>query len=281
VARGKLTLPVLARVFVEITHVSLIVYKKQETGSRPLRGFLIGRGIAVSSAKFEFHWDFYGGSPPGFGLNYGSASWTFKEISYVSVLGDSSEKSSGQLSWFALQVRSRRESIVATQLLGQGYECFLPLYRSIRRWSDRTKELEQPLFPGYLFCRFDFLNCRSLLMTPGVQQVVGNGRSPIQVEESELESIRQALRSGLPNQPWPYLHVGERVRVNYGSLNNLEGILINFKGSHRVVLSVTLLQRSVAMEIDLGWVTPVRESRAIAASTVFSGQTARVTVLGQ
>jgi len=171
--------------------------------------------------------------------------------------------------------------MIAAQLLEQGYECFLPLYKTVRRWSDRMKELEQPLFPGYLFSRFDFLNCRSLLMTPGVQQVLGNGRSPVPVEEVELESIRQALRSGLPSQPWPYLQVGERVRVNYGSLNNLEGILINFKGSHRVVLSVTLLQRSVAMEIDLAWVAPVCETRPATTSRVFDGQAARAAVLGQ
>ena len=199
----------------------------------------------------------------------------------MNVLADTASNSSDGMSWFALQVRSRRESIIAAQLLEQGYECFLPLYKSVRRWSDRMKELEQPLFPGYLFSRFDYLNCRSLLMTPGVQQVLGNGRSPIPVEEKELESIRQALSSGLPNQPWPYLQVGERVRVNYGSLNNLEGFLINFKGSHRVVLSVTLLQRSVAMEIDLAWVTPVRETSSAATSKVFPGQTARATVLGQ
>ena len=193
----------------------------------------------------------------------------------------SSENSAGCMSWFALQVRSRREPAVAAQLLEQGYECFLPLYKSVRRWSDRMKEIEQPLFPGYLFSRFDYQNCRSLLMTPGVQQVLGNGRSPIPVEERELQSIRQALSSGLPNQPWPYLQVGERVRVNYGSFNNLEGILIHFKGSHRVVLSVTLLQRSVAMEIDLAWVTPVGKTIAAATSRVFRGQTARATVLGQ
>jgi transcription antitermination factor NusG len=199
----------------------------------------------------------------------------------VNAFGDSSKKSSGRLSWFALQVRSRRESIIADQLHRQGYECFLPLYKNIRRWSDRMKELEQPLFPGYLFSRFDFQNCRSLLMTPGVQQVVGNGRSPIPVEESELESVRQMLASGLPSQPWPYLQVGERVRVNYGSLNNLEGILINFKGSHRVVLSVALLQRSVAMEIDLEWVSRVRQTSGDTGSRVFSGQPATVPVLGQ
>jgi len=169
--------------------------------------------------------------------------------------------------------------MTAAQLEGQGFECFLPLYKSIRRWSDRLKELEQPLFPGYLFCRFDFQNRRPILMTPGVQQIVGVGRTAIPVEESELESIRKVLASELPNHPWPYLQIGERVRVNYGSLNNLEGILINFKGSHRIVLSVTLLQRSVAMEIDLAWVTPVQETRT--TPRLLHGSTAPIPVLGQ
>ena len=164
-----------------------------------------------------------------------------------------------KLPWFALHVRSRRENLVAAHLQGQGYECFLPLYESVRRWSDRLKEVEQPLFPGYLFCRFDFENRRPLLMTPGVLQVVGVGRTPMPVSEGEVEAIQRAVASGLPNQPWPYLEVGERVRVNHGNLNGLEGILIKFRGSCRVVLSVMLLQRSVAMEIDIDWVTPLHD----------------------
>ncbi len=196
-------------------------------------------------------------------------------------LSDPGEKECPRLPWFALQVRSRHETLVAAHLKGQGYECFLPMYKSVRPWSDRMKELEQPLFPGYLFSRFDFQNRRPLLMTPGVQQILGIGRTPIPVEECELEAIRQALDSGLPNQPWPYFQVGQRVRVVYGSLNNLEGILIHFKGSHRVVLSVTLLQRSVAMEIDLAWVTPVREAKTAPASRVLGGRPTPATVLGQ
>jgi transcription antitermination factor NusG len=192
----------------------------------------------------------------------------------VSALGDSSEKLSGRLSWYALQVRSRRENLVAAHMNGQGIECFLPLYKSVRRWSDRLKELEQPLFPGYLFCRFDFQNRSPLLMTPGVIQIVGVGRTPMAVDDTELEAVRQAVLSGVPNQPWPYLEVGEKVRVNYGSLSGLEGVLVNFKGSHRVVLSVTLLQRSVAMEIDLEWVTPVRARPAAGAGNVFAGRVA-------
>jgi len=116
-------------------------------------------------------------------------------------------------------------------------------------------------------------------MTPGVRQIVGVGRTPMPVEESEVEAIRQALASGLPSQPWLYLQIGQRVRVNHGSLNNLEGILINFKGSNRIVLSVTLLQRSVAMEIDLSWVTPVNEAKT-APSRVLRERSATVPVLG-
>jgi transcription antitermination factor NusG len=185
-----------------------------------------------------------------------------------------------RLPWYALQVRSRREMPISTQLKGQGYECFLPLYKSTRRWSDRVKEVNQPLFPGYLFCRFDLHNRGPLLMTPGVQQIVGVGRTPMPVQESEMESIRQALASGLPSQPWPYLELGQRVRVNHGSLRDLEGILINFKGSNRVVLSVSLLQRSVAMEIDLSWVTPVNEVRKATAKILGERAATTATVLG-
>jgi transcription antitermination factor NusG len=150
---------------------------------------------------------------------------------------------------------------VSAHLEGQGFECFLPFYKSQRRWSDREKELDQPLFPGYLFCRFDFQNRRPLVVTPGVIQIVGIGKKPMPVEDREIEAIQLAISSGLPSQPWPYLEVGERVRVNYGSMSGLEGILASFKGVHRVVLSVSMLQRSVALEVDLAWVSSVRGLR--------------------
>ncbi len=164
---------------------------------------------------------------------------------------------SSKISWYALQVRSRKENYVASQITGQGYECLLPTYKSVRKWSDRVKELEQPLFPGYLFCRFDFQDRRPLITTPGVLQIVGSGRVAVPVPDEEIRSLQLALSSTLSKQPWPYLEVGQRVRVNYGSLAGLEGILVNLKGNHRVVLSITLLQRSVAMEVDSAWLTPV------------------------
>jgi transcription antitermination factor NusG len=164
-----------------------------------------------------------------------------------------------KLSWYALQVRSRKENYVASQITGQGYECLLPTYKSVRKWSDRVKELEQPLFPGYLFCRFDFQDRRPLITTPGVLQIVGSGRVAVPVPDEEIRSLQLALSSTLSKQPWPYLEVGQRVRVNYGSLAGLEGILVNLKGNQRVVLSITLLQRSVAMEVDSAWLTPVED----------------------
>jgi transcription antitermination factor NusG len=162
--------------------------------------------------------------------------------------------------WYALHVRSRRESYVAAQITSQGYECFLPAYRNLRQWSDRVKEVEQPLFPGYLFCRFNFLERRPLITTPGVMQIVGTGRTAVAVADDEIVALQLALSSGLPRQPWPFLEVGQRVRINYGNLHGLEGLLVNLKGNHRVVLSVSLLQRSVAMEVDAKWLTPVPET---------------------
>jgi len=159
--------------------------------------------------------------------------------------------------WYALQVWSRKEASVLAHLEGQGFQCFLPTYKSQRKWSDRVKELEQPLFPGYLFSRFNLQNRRPLVMTPGVIQIVGNGKCPIPVADAEISALQTAVASELPRQPWPYLAVGEQVRVNSGSLRGIEGILVNFKGSHRVVISVSLLQRSVAVEVDLAWVSAV------------------------
>jgi transcription antitermination factor NusG len=164
-----------------------------------------------------------------------------------------------QVAWYALQVRSRKENYVASQIVGRGIECLLPTYKSSRKWSDRTKEIEQPLFPGYLFCRFDFHDRRPLITVPGVLQIVGNGRIATPVSDDEICALRLAVSSELPKQPWPYLEVGQRVRVNYGTLTGLEGILVNVKGNHRVVISVTLLQRSVAMEVDSAWLSPVAE----------------------
>jgi transcription antitermination factor NusG len=152
--------------------------------------------------------------------------------------------------WFALQVRTRHEAGVADYLQGKGYEYFLPIYKARRRWSDRTKQVNAPLFPGYLFCRFNPQNRLPILKTPGVTQIVGYNHVPVAVDEKEINAIRTLVESGLPNQPCPFLELGNRVRIEAGALRGLEGILLEVKGKRKLVLSITLLQRSVAVEID-------------------------------
>jgi transcription antitermination factor NusG len=161
------------------------------------------------------------------------------------------------LPWFALQVRSRYEKNVAAFLDGKGYEWLLPTYRSRRRWSDRMKDVELPLFPGYLFCRFDPQDRLPILKTPGMISIVGTAKIPTAVSEAEIEALRTLVRSGLPRQPWPFLQVGQRVRIEHGSLFGLEGILLRHKGQDRLVLSISLLQRSTAVEIEGSWVSPI------------------------
>src|SRR5271154_2910630 len=163
--------------------------------------------------------------------------------------------------WFALQVRTRYEAGVADQLSRQGYEQFLPLYKLRKRWSDRIKEVNSPLFPGYLFCRFNPQDRLPILKTPGVIQIVGFNNGPAAVDEAEIHSIQTLVAAGVPHQPWPFLAAGDRVRIESGPLLGLEGILIDVKRSHRLVLSVTLLQRSVAVEIDSALVAAVSPAR--------------------
>jgi transcription antitermination factor NusG len=159
--------------------------------------------------------------------------------------------------WYALQVRPRFEKMVASTLLNKGYEGFLPLYRQRSKWSDRIKEVELPLFPGYLFCRFNINNRLPILVTPGVMHVIGIGKAPHPVDDAEIEALKSIVISGLQTEPRSYLNIGEKVRIEIGPLAGVEGILLALKGSSKLVVSVSLLQRSVAVTIDDSWVVPV------------------------
>jgi transcription antitermination factor NusG len=159
--------------------------------------------------------------------------------------------------WFALQVRSQHERAVSLALRDKGYEDFLPVCQIKRRWSDRVKRLEMPLFPGYLFCRFYVEKRLAILVTPGVQFIVGIGKIPTPIDDCEVAALQSIVKSGLPVEPCPFLKIGQRVRIEQGSLEGIEGILLKPKSSYRLVVSVTLLQRSVAVEIDRDWVTPI------------------------
>src|SRR5713101_1140713 len=162
--------------------------------------------------------------------------------------------------WFALQVRNRYENIVTAHLSGKGYESFLPLYMCRRRWSDRFKEIECPLFPGYVFCRLNPLDRLPILIIPGVSLIVGMGKTPVAIDEIEIAAIQAAVKSGLPSQPWPFVQIGQRVRIEHGPLCGLEGVLLDFRGRHRLGLSVTFLQRSIAVQVEDACVTPIHQT---------------------
>jgi transcription antitermination factor NusG len=168
------------------------------------------------------------------------------------------ELTGAQFPWFALQVHTKHELGVANFLRGRGYDPFLPLYRCRKIWSDRIKEVDTALFPGYMFCRLNLRHRLPVLSVPGVIRIVGYNRLPAPVDEVEINAIQAIVASGLPNQPWPYLQVGDRVYIDRGPLRGLEGILVEVRGVHRLILSVTLVQRSVAVEIDSAFVRTLR-----------------------
>jgi transcription antitermination factor NusG len=174
---------------------------------------------------------------------------------------------SGNEQWFALRVRSNYEKLVQGALQGKGYQEFLPLWRKRVRWSDRFKEIEVPLFPGYVFGKFDVNRRLPVLTIPGVVRVVGNGQWPEPVDEAELTQVRRFVSSGLPIGPWPFLQIGDRVLIESGSLTGLEGILVQTKTQCRVVVSVGLLQRSVAVEIDRACVRPLTSPKVMTAGS--------------
>ena len=177
--------------------------------------------------------------------------------------------------WFAVTVKPNHERAAAQALDAKGLEVFLPLYRARRRWTDRVKELDLPLFGGYVFCRFERPEKARVLATPAVTSVVGFGHQPASIPESEIESVRMLVASGLPLGPWPLLRVGQRVRIGAGPLAGVEGVLSRIKDGWRVVVSVELLQRAVAAEVDRDIVAaaapwPMRQA-APAARSVHAG----------
>jgi transcription antitermination factor NusG len=170
--------------------------------------------------------------------------------------------------WFALRVKPRFERTVATSARNKGYEEFLPLYQCRRRWSDRFRSVELPLFPGYIFCQLNPEFRLPLLTIPGALHFIGVGRIPAPIEDEEIAALQTAMRSGLWAEPWPFLNVGQRVRLEEGPLAGLEGLLIEVRNKQRLIVSVTLLKRSVAVEIERDWVRPLDCNRSRILSTL-------------
>jgi transcription antitermination factor NusG len=156
----------------------------------------------------------------------------------------------GEQSWYAAYTRSRHEKSVARQLEERGMESFLPLYRSMRRWKDRRKQIDMVLFPGYVFVRFHWRERLQVLQLPSVLRLVTFNGLPAPLPVIELEALRNGLGHGVFARSHPYLRVGKRVRVRYGPLAGAQGILVRKKENFRIVISIEAIMRSVAVEID-------------------------------
>ena len=162
-----------------------------------------------------------------------------------------------QCHWFALVVKPRHEKTVDSMLRIKGLESFLPLYTTRRRWADRYKNVQLPLFPGYVFSRFDSSFRSGVLSTPGLFDIVRSGKEFAAIPDNEIADLQRAMNSGLTTEPWPYLATGEVVEMDRGPLHGLTGTVLEIKKSTRLVLTVSLLSRSVLVEIDRDWVHPI------------------------
>jgi len=152
--------------------------------------------------------------------------------------------------WYAAYTSANHERKIAAELERRSVECFLPVYDSVRRWKDRRVQLEMPLFPGYIFVHLALQDRLRVLQIPGVVRIVGFSGGAVPVPEMEISRIRGALKQALRAEPHPYLTAGRRVRVKSGPLNGMEGIVVRRKNKVRFVLSVELIRRAVAVELD-------------------------------
>jgi transcriptional antiterminator RfaH len=152
------------------------------------------------------------------------------------------------LPWYALKVRTRSEPMAVTALSNRGYFPFAPSIPERRRYSDRMAVVPAPIFPGYVFCRFDVSGKVTVLSCPAVEYIVSFAGAPAIVPDEEIEAVRRAVEAG--GRPRSYLAIGQRIRIEFGPLTGLEGILDRTAKGNRLVVSVHLLQRSVSVEID-------------------------------
>jgi transcription antitermination factor NusG len=175
-----------------------------------------------------------------------------------------------QQPWWALYTRHQHERTVADMLTAKGFEVFLPLYESTRRWKDRKRTLSLPLFPCYLFLRGRMDRKLQVVSTPGIHMILHRGDRVATIPEQEIEAIQRAVESSYSLEPHPFLKCGMRVRVLRGALEGVEGILVRKKNLFRLILSVDMLAQSVAVEVSASDVEPC----AAPAGTISAPQVA-------
>lgn len=161
--------------------------------------------------------------------------------------------------WYAFRVRPRHEKLVSMSLRGKGYEEFLPLTKSKRKWADRSPIIEMPLFPGYIFCDTERTEIGKIRCTRGILDVIRAGSMPLPADRAEIEGLRKATKAELELESLPYIDpsTAGRLRIISGPLNGLDGMLVQVRGKERLILSVDLLCRSVLVEVPLSSVACV------------------------
>ncbi|MBU1864090.1 MAG: UpxY family transcription antiterminator [Candidatus Omnitrophica bacterium] len=159
------------------------------------------------------------------------------------------DESLNQKKWYAIHTRCHHEKQVSCRLEGKGVETFLPLRCLQRRWKDRKKLVDFPLFPGYVFIRISLLDKRCVIETPSVVRIVGT-RRPEPLPEDQIWGVKKFLETEIQFDPYPYLIPGMEVEVRRGPLKNIRGILVTKKNKHRLVINVSLINNSIATEID-------------------------------
>jgi transcription antitermination factor NusG len=159
--------------------------------------------------------------------------------------------------WYVAYTSANHEKKAALEISRRGVETFLPVYQSVRRWSDRRVTIDKPLFPGYVFVRLALQNRLRVLQVPGVSKFIGFGGPPVALPDDQINILRAGLSHGLRAEPHPFLTVGRKVRLKSGPLTGLEGILLRRKGNFRVVISIELIQRAVAVDADVADIAPL------------------------
>ena len=150
--------------------------------------------------------------------------------------------------WYAVYTRANHEKSVAEQLRSRAIDHFLPVYDCVRRWKDRRVTLQRPLFPGYVFVRFALRDRLQILQLGGVARLVGFDGAPAVLPETEIEALKRGSAAGIGMDPHPFLTVGRKVRIRTGPFAGVTGFLLKRKGRYRLVISVELIQRSVALD---------------------------------
>ena len=179
---------------------------------------------------------------------------------HPAILPVNADQSDADLRWFALRVRPRHEKSASQFLETLGYELFCPTFTRKHTYGTRVRVFQLPLFAGYVFCRFDVTHRLPVLKAPGVVSIVGLGRTPIPIQEDEINSLRMVVSTELPVEPHPFVDVGESVEITAGPLSGIVGTVIRVKDAWRIVLSITLLRRSVLVEVDPSKLVPAEPS---------------------